>query len=287
MYSALDNTFFRFASFSAEFWLACAKVENVPSKFVENFAIKFVIGVSYDPYGAVLITFRFLVAGAVLTGVAAISGCAGKDLEANSGAVVVEVEDADAFIREVGASIPDSTRTRTRKVILSAEEQAELASRGNTPNIVLRTKARANYCPKLEILSGTGVLTAYTADGNDTAQDITHQATITKSGRECARNEGVLTMRVGAAGRAIKGPKSASNDVSLPIRIAVIKGGSEVLFSQLYKQSLVFSSRTAQGFSFVEENVSIPIPEEENIQVIVGFDTQQDGADADAQGDAG
>lgn len=217
----------------------------------------------------------------------ALAGCANKDLAADDGSIVVEVEDtSDDALNKLGNSRALSEKRRTRKVKLSVEEREELARRGNSPNFVQRTQARANYCPKLEVLNGTGVLTAYINGGNDTASDITHQATITRSGRECSRADGALTFRIGTAGRAVKGPKSVSDNVTLPIRIAVLRNDSEVLFSQLYNQPITFTGATAQGFSFIEESISIPIPEQENIKILVGFDTKQ-GPVASSSTDAG
>lgn len=209
-----------------------------------------------------------------------IAGCANKDLAADDGAVFVEViEPNNGVNTEVGGSESIAQKTRTRKIRLSPEDQAELARRGNAPTVQFANKARANYCPDLEVLNGTGVLTAYSDDGNDTAGDIVHQATITRSGRECTRtDDGVLNIRIGTAGRAVKGPKSVEDNVSLPIRIAILRNGEEVLFSQLYNQPIVFSGSSAQGFSFIEEKIGIPIPEEENIKIIVGFDTNTSAA---------
>ena len=206
-----------------------------------------------------------------------LAGCAAQnELAADDGSVVIEVEEELAQASEIGGSTPLTQIKSTRKVRLSKAEQEELARRGNAPNVQYSNKARKGYCPKLEVLNGTGVLTAYVDGGDDQPSDVTHQATFTKTGRECQNNDGTLNIRVGVAGRAVKGPKSLSSSVSLPVRIAVVRNDTEVLFSQIYSQQVNFTSAIAQGFTLVEDNLQVPFPEEENLKVLVGFDVKGD-----------
>lgn len=213
-----------------------------------------------------------------------LAGCAAqKELAAEDGGVVIEVEDELSQASEIGSSTPLSQIKSTRKIRLSKSEQEELARRGNTPNIQLSNKARRGYCPKLEVLNGTGVLTAYVDGGDDRPSDVTHQASFTRTGRECKNIDGVLNIRVGVAGRAVKGPKSISNNVVLPIRIAVVRNNTEVLHSQFYSQQVTFSNATAQGFTLVEESLQVQFPEEENLKVLIGFDVKGDSKVASNQ----
>ena len=202
-------------------------------------------------------------------------GCAAKnELASNDGAVVIEVEDERNDINGLSSSAASTEITGTRKVRLSKSDQEELARRGDAPNVQLSNRARRGYCPKLEVLNGTGVLTAYIDGGDDLTSDVTHQASFVKTGRECKTTDGIMNIRVGVAGRAVKGPKFLGGGVVLPVRISVVRNKTEVLYSQLYSQQVNFSTATAQGFSLIEENLQIPFPEEENLKVLVGFDTQ-------------
>ena len=226
----------------------------------------------------------FCAAGSLLAGCAA-----QKELASDDGTVIIEIEDELAQASEIGGSVPLSQVRGTRKIKLSKAEQEELARAGNSPNIQISNKARRGYCPKLEVLNGTGVLTAYVDGGDDQPSDVTHQASFTRTGRECKTTDGVMNIRVGVAGRAVKGPKSISNDVSLPVRIAVVRNGTEVLHSQIYRQQVNFTSAIAQNFTLVEENLQIPFPEEENLKVLVGFDVKSDAtvASSDTDNDDG
>lgn len=206
-----------------------------------------------------------------------LAGCAAqKELAADDGSVIIEVEDELVQASEIGGSVPLSQVRGKRKIKLSKAEQEELARAGNTPNVQISNKARRGYCPKLEVLNGTGVLTAYVDGGDDKPNDVTHQASFIRTGRECKTTDGIINIRVGVAGRAVKGPKSLSNEVLLPVRIAVVRNGTEVLYSQIYPQQVNFTSAIAQSFTFVEESLQIPFPEEENLKVLVGFDVKSD-----------
>jgi len=213
-----------------------------------------------------------------------LTACAGqKELAGGDGSIVIEVEDESNDISGLGSSVPLSQAKSTRKITLTKAQQEELARRGDAPNVQLSNRARRGYCPKLEVLNGTGVLTAYIDGGNDQPSDVTHQASFVKTGRECKTTDGIMNIRVGVAGRAVKGPKSFGSSVLLPVRISVVRNKTEVLFSQIYPQQVNFANATAQGFTLVEENLQIPFPEEENLKVLVGFDTQADAAVASSE----
>jgi len=213
-----------------------------------------------------------------------LAACAGqKELAGGEGSIVIEVEDESNDISGLNASTPLTQTKSTRKITLSKAEQEELARRGDAPNVQLSNSARRGYCPKLEVLNGTGVLTAYIDGGNDQASDVTHQASFVKTGRECKTTDGIMNIRVGVAGRAVKGPKSIGSSVLLPVRISVVRNNTEVLYSQIYPQQVNFANATARGFTFVEENLEIPFPEEENLKVLIGFDVNSDATVASNQ----
>ncbi|MEM8796205.1 MAG: hypothetical protein AAGE61_11610 [Pseudomonadota bacterium] len=204
----------------------------------------------------------------------ALSACSSSELSEDASDVFVEVEE-DGLASEIGASADQFTASQqTRKVRLSVEEAQRLEREGNAPRVAAARRARADYCPSIQILSGTGVLTAFAAEDEDASRQVDHQAAITRSGRECRLEDGNLIMRIGAAGRAVRGPNSEQTSINLPIRVAIIEDDQKVLFSQLYAQPITFQSANAEGFSFVEENVTVPFPQTENLKILVGFDTK-------------
>lgn len=142
-----------------------------------------------------------------------------------------------------------------------------------TPKPEAAVALKDEECPAIQILEGTGILTAYAGEGEEKPENISHQATIIRSGRTCSIVDGALTLQIGAAGRAARGPKAIGASATLPIRIAVVRGESEVLFSQLYNQVVPLKEGAAQDFSLVEEAIRIPGDKKDNIKILVGFDT--------------
>lgn len=128
-------------------------------------------------------------------------------------------------------------------------------------------------CPGIEILDGTGVLTAYVGDGTEKPENIAHQATFVRSGRQCSIIDGVLSLNIRAAGRAAKGPKSVDDTVMLPVRIAVLRGENEVLFSQLYNRLIPFKSDGPTEFVIKEDGIRLPDDKKDGIKILIGFDT--------------
>ena len=70
--------------------------------------------------------------------------------------------------------------------------------------------------------------------------DVRFQASITKMARECARNGGQITARIGIQGRVIAGPAGAPQPVEVPLRVAVVQGGvgEKVIASKAYRTTV-------------------------------------------------
>lgn len=133
-------------------------------------------------------------------------------------------------------------------------------------------------CPSIEILEGDGTatLTAYANEGEEKPENTLYQAILIKTSRQCSIADGVLSLNVIAAGRASKGPKSVSNSATLPIRIAIARfegAENKVLFSQLYNQLVSFPNEGHKEFSIVENNISVPFKKEDQLKILIGFDT--------------
>lgn len=128
-------------------------------------------------------------------------------------------------------------------------------------------------CPPIEILDGTATLTAYASEGAEKPENTLHQAVFIKTDRECTITNGVLSLNISAAGRAAKGPKSFSDNATLPIRIAVVSGENDVLFSQLYNRLVHFPNEGRAQFSVAEKNINVPFEEKDNLKILIGFDT--------------
>jgi hypothetical protein len=134
---------------------------------------------------------------------------------------------------------------------------------------ILQSELRA-YCPPITLREGTTVYTAYAkgADGDPTK--LVHQASITDVTRNCKRSGGMMTINVGVAGRVVPGPAGKAGTVTMPIRVAVVRG-EEVLYSQLFKHQATVGSQATQ-FMVTDTNITIPVPSERNVQIFAGYD---------------
>ncbi|MCI5076787.1 hypothetical protein [Oricola sp.] len=128
------------------------------------------------------------------------------------------------------------------------------------------------YCPRVQLREGTAILRTYAKGHDGEADQIIYQATITDVTRTCKYEGGLLYMQVVAAGRVVEGPKGKSGALELPIRVAV-RQGETLPYSQLGKlQVAVAPNAGATQFIFKDQQVSVPAPSSQNLQVFVGFD---------------
>ena len=127
------------------------------------------------------------------------------------------------------------------------------------------------YCPKVQLREGTAFFNTYAKGGDGDKEKIIYQASLTDVTRSCARSNGTLTMDVAVAGRVVPGPLGAAGNVTMPIRIVVLRG-TEVLYSQLHKYQVAIGATGATQFVFNDKNVSVPDPAQPNLQVFAGFD---------------
>ena len=128
------------------------------------------------------------------------------------------------------------------------------------------------YCPRVTLREGTAYFNTYAKGGEDDKSKIIYQASITDVTRTCARANGQLTIKVAVAGKIVPGPLGQAGNVTMPIRVAVVRG-DEVLYSQLHKhQVAVGSTAAATQFIFNDPNATVPDPTAADLQVFAGYD---------------
>jgi len=144
--------------------------------------------------------------------------------------------------------------------------------------IDLESLRARSECPQVEIRNGTETLAVYERGMDGVAEGLRYQASIQRTARECFFSGGLLTMKVGVAGRILAGPKGIGGSGSAPIRLAVVKSGEpdEVLYSQVRNVSASFAAgNPGVDFSEVDDNVNVPAPAPgESYRVFVGFDAK-------------
>lgn len=131
-------------------------------------------------------------------------------------------------------------------------------------------------CPNVLVRDGTNVLTSYERGKDGDPKALRYQATITDTARECHTNpaDGNTAIKVGIGGHFILGPTGTPASATLPLRVVVLRDGSEVLYSQLFKIPASATPTDANTlWTQVVDGISIP-PDKTSgaVQILIGFD---------------
>lgn len=127
-------------------------------------------------------------------------------------------------------------------------------------------------CPNAEIRTGTETLPLYEAGKQGQADFLRFQVGVQRVARECSIVGDNMVIRVGVAGRVAAGPKGATGNVPVPVRIAVVKG-DDVLYSRLTSTSVAVSAPDFSAlWSVVDDAVTVPASITSQSTIYVGLD---------------
>jgi hypothetical protein len=134
-------------------------------------------------------------------------------------------------------------------------------------------------CPQVTVRAGASTFGVGATGKPAVGNDVRYQASITKMARECVRNGGEITARIGIQGRVIAGPAGAPSTVEVPLRVAVVQGGvgEKVIASKAYRTTVEMPEGGSVPFTFVAEDLSYPMPSAataDSYVFYVGFDPQ-------------
>ncbi len=152
------------------------------------------------------------------------------------------------------------------------------------------------FCPSVTLREGTAFYSTYAkgaakkkpdsadapADDSatpDNSSNLIYQASIDDVTRSCNYQGGMLTMNVAVAGKVVPGPMGKAGSITMPIRIAVVRG-DQVIYSKLtpYPVKVADTSEATQ-FIFNDANVTFPAPAKRDIQVFAGYDEGKSSKD--------
>jgi hypothetical protein len=138
---------------------------------------------------------------------------------------------------------------------------------------------RRTFCPPIRIKGGTQALTVYERGHEAEPSAVRYQASIVKTARECANTADGIAIKVGVAGRAVAGPKGGPGNLTLPVRVVVLKQSGGVLYSELFKFGTTLSPpELGVDFSEVIPQFTVPAgPEDRDLIIYVGFDEGKTG----------
>jgi hypothetical protein len=128
-------------------------------------------------------------------------------------------------------------------------------------------------CPTLDILENAA---GYRGTGSGAqASQVSFQASITNTARECVFQGNQLRLRIGVEGRVLLGQNGRPGTFSVPLRI-VVKRRADIVTQRFNRLSVSVPAGETQGeFAYVEENVVVPISDIDpnaEYDVYVGLD---------------
>lgn len=130
-------------------------------------------------------------------------------------------------------------------------------------------------CPPVEINPGTGSYRLFETGKDGDAMSLRYQATVVKMARECDGLGAEMAMRVGVIGRLVVGAKGGAGRVDVPVRIAVVDGQNQPVYSQLRTIPVeIGAGAVDMEFSHVEEGILVPVDDTRlrGWRVVIGFD---------------
>ena len=134
-------------------------------------------------------------------------------------------------------------------------------------------------CPPVAVRAGASTFSVGAPGKQAVGNDLSYQATIGKTARECTINSGQITARIGIQGRVIAGPAGAPSSVQVPIRVAVVQAGvgEKVIATKAYQTTVSMSEGSSVPFSIVADELVYPAPSGavgDNYVFYIGFDPQ-------------
>lgn len=128
-------------------------------------------------------------------------------------------------------------------------------------------------CPKVNVLEGTAAMRIGLATGG--ATEVSYQASLGETARECTVKGNTVAIKVGVEGRLLVGMLGKPGSYTVPLRI-VVKREKAVLFSKLVRLSVTVPAGDTQAtFTHVEDGIVLPLTENDpadEYDLLVGFD---------------
>lgn len=133
------------------------------------------------------------------------------------------------------------------------------------------------FCPQVSLREGTSSFRTYQQGGDGDASRVIYQAAIADVTRSCSYNGSQVTMNVAVAGRIVPGPQGRTGAITMPIRIAVVRG-EDVVYTQLHQYPVQVNDLAgATQFVFNDPNVTFELPPDRGVRVFAGFDEGPSG----------
>lgn len=141
------------------------------------------------------------------------------------------------------------------------------------PKLVKQFLNAGHECPDVTVRDGTQ-FQPILGKGAKGAQTLRFQAVIRAFSRNCEDQAGNTLVHVGVGGYLIAGPQGGSGSVDLPIRVAVVKDGHDVVYSkQVPARATITEPESQARWTANVDDIVIPGDGSDAFyQIYVGFD---------------
>lgn len=185
-----------------------------------------------------------------------------------------------------GSSSPKANGTTSSGSVPFGDRISSLFGGGSSSQIQAPASAAAETptadieCPPMDIRQGASTLlvNASGGDGSD-ALGLRYQGTFVRAARECRVQGGQLAIKIGVQGRIILGPAGGPGELTVPVRMALVKetlSDSTPLWSKLYLVPVaVPPGQPNVNFTTISEDLVIPMPKADDLDqmlIYIGFD---------------
>jgi hypothetical protein len=184
-----------------------------------------------------------------------------------------------------GSSSPKASGTTSSGSVPFGDRISGLFGGGSSQSQAAEQAAAATptaddiECPTMDIRQGASTLLVNASGDGSDALALRYQGTFVRAARECRVQNGQLSIKIGVQGRLVLGPAGVPGDVTVPVRLALVKetlSDSTPLWTKLYMVPVTISPSLANvEFTTISEDLSMPLPKPgdlEQMTIYIGFD---------------
>jgi hypothetical protein len=155
--------------------------------------------------------------------------------------------------------------------IFSAKESAPVSQ-------VQEAAMRSDICPQIETREGAAIYKLTSGKG-DSPLEVRYVASFTELQRECSIEGQTMRIKIGLEGKVVLGPQGSAGTLTLPIRMALVKGVSDnPIATKFYQLPVGIPANAANVFfSHIDGEIVIPLPPPEDVvdmTIYIGFDSK-------------
>lgn len=134
-------------------------------------------------------------------------------------------------------------------------------------------------CPMVSIRPGAATYAVGAQGKPGVGNDLSYQATITRTARSCDLTNGQVSVKIGIQGRVIVGPAGAPETVQVPLRVAVVQEGvnPKPIATKVFTTAVSMGGQMNVEYSLIGEDFSYPAPSasaNDSYIFYIGFDPQ-------------